>query len=83
MCFICSLRFRFCAGVSWKAITLDCWALICIRAFSLHVWHSCNMRWSSSALVESRHRTSTYRKPPTHRCLPLWRIVASGNFLFR
>jgi len=53
---------------SWTFLFVLFFALICIRAFSLHVWHSCSMRWSSFALEERRHKSSTYRKTPTHRC---------------
>jgi hypothetical protein len=46
-----------------------------MRAFSLHVWHLLSMLCSSTALVEMRHRSSTFKNLPTHRCCALWRIL--------
>jgi len=54
-------------------------ALICILAFSPHVWHTWIISCSSCACVDIRHKSSTYRIPPIHTLLPLCVMVACGN----
>jgi len=73
------LRLFFCWVVSWNATIFDLSALICILAFSLHVWHTRIISCSSCAFVDIRHKSFTYRIPPIHTLLPSCVIVAWGN----